>query len=199
EARFLTDGRRQHHDLGADARAIVELDDVLVGHSNAARGNALADGPRLVGAVDPVKGVLVALPKIQGAGAERILRTARHAEAAAQLVHRRSALGLAREDFFGRIPVRPFLLAVHGRHAGPAESFAADAHAVAQGASALLYLVKEVIGRIDDDGAGLLPRIVLDRLTQVRRVDGGRTAGAAGETRGSADRGDARDEVTAAH
>src|SRR5262249_51370955 len=96
-ARFLTDGRRQHHDLGADARAIVELDDVLVGHSNAARGNALADGPRLVGAVDPVKGVLVALPKIQGAGAERILRTAGHAEAAAQLDHRRSDLGPARD------------------------------------------------------------------------------------------------------
>ena len=47
-------GHRQHHDLGADADAAVEVADILVGQADAARGHALADGDGRVGAVDAV-------------------------------------------------------------------------------------------------------------------------------------------------
>src|SRR5450759_1533834 len=51
--------RRQHHHHGAVLVALVEGDDVLVGHADVTRGNRLADIFRLVGAVDAVEGVLV--------------------------------------------------------------------------------------------------------------------------------------------
>src|SRR5258708_3781811 len=85
--RVLTHAPWEHHDFGAYGRAVVEVNDVLVDHSNATRGNALADGPGLVRAVNPVKGVLVALPEIQCAGAERVVRAAAHSHAAPQLGH----------------------------------------------------------------------------------------------------------------
>jgi hypothetical protein len=44
--------RFQHHYDGADADAIIEIDDVLVGHADAARGDRRADIFRLVGAVN---------------------------------------------------------------------------------------------------------------------------------------------------
>jgi hypothetical protein len=50
--------RREDHDNCAHSDAIVEVDDVLVGHANAARGDGSADIFRLVGAVDPVLRVL---------------------------------------------------------------------------------------------------------------------------------------------
>src|SRR6516164_2254345 len=51
--------RGQHHHHGAQLHALVEVDDVLVGHADAARGDRLANVFRLVGAVDAVEGVLV--------------------------------------------------------------------------------------------------------------------------------------------
>src|SRR5216684_7826655 len=129
--RFSPHPRSQHHDLGADRRALVEIEHVLVEHADAAGRDAVADGPGLVGAVDAVQGILVALPQIERAGAERIAQAARHADAAAQLAHVPHQLGLARQHLPGRIPVRPFLLVVDARGAGPAETLASDADAVA--------------------------------------------------------------------
>src|SRR5262245_62008518 len=44
----------QDHDLGADADAAVEIDYVVIGHADAATRHALADGGRIVGAVNAV-------------------------------------------------------------------------------------------------------------------------------------------------
>jgi hypothetical protein len=55
------------------------------------------------------------------------------------------------QHFRGRIPVRPFLLGVNGRHAGPDKPFGADADAVTDGLAAALYQVEEMTSRIDHD------------------------------------------------
>src|SRR4029077_9673768 len=99
-------------------------------------------GPWLGGAVDAVERVLVALPQIKRAGAERVARSAWHAEAALQLAHLRHQLGLTREHFLGRIPVGPLLLVVHVGAARPAESLAPDADAVADREPAFLDQIK---------------------------------------------------------
>src|SRR5215204_3572769 len=70
----LSDPRRENHDPGPRGRAPVEINGVLIDHPNAAGGNAPADCPRLVGAVDAVEGILVALPQVHGASAERVAR-----------------------------------------------------------------------------------------------------------------------------
>ena len=54
----------KNNNFGPEGRALVEINDILVEHTNAAGRNALADGPRLVGTVNPEKRVLVTLPKI---------------------------------------------------------------------------------------------------------------------------------------
>src|SRR5262249_4114304 len=45
----------QHDHLGADADPTVEVDDVLVGHAEAARRHRLADGFRLVRSMDAIE------------------------------------------------------------------------------------------------------------------------------------------------
>src|ERR1043166_6137246 len=128
---FLPHAAAAEHDpLGADRHALVEVDHVLIDHADAAGGDAAADGPGLGGAVDAVERVLVALPQIKRARAERVAGSARHADAALQLAHVRHQLGLAREHFLGRIPVGPLLLVVNIRAARPAEALAADADAL---------------------------------------------------------------------
>ena len=52
---------RQHDHRGAEFHAVVEVDHVLIGHADAARGDRRADVFRLVGAVNAVQRVLVAL------------------------------------------------------------------------------------------------------------------------------------------
>src|ERR1700682_3762185 len=71
--RFRAGGEQSdHHDLGSDPDPVVEIDDVLVAHADAARGNRGADRPGLVRAVDAVEG----RAEIHGARAERIFRVA---------------------------------------------------------------------------------------------------------------------------
>jgi hypothetical protein len=103
--------------------------------------------------VDTVERVLLALPQIHRAGADRIVRAAFHPDAALQLRHVLPQLGLARQHFRWRIPVGPFLLGVHGRHARPDEPLGADPDTVADGLSAALYQIEEMTSRIDDDRA----------------------------------------------
>ena len=65
---------REDDDDCAWLHPIHEIDDVLVGHADAAGRDGLADIFRLVGAVDAVQGVLVALVKVDRPRAERIFR-----------------------------------------------------------------------------------------------------------------------------
>src|SRR5262245_55253515 len=67
--------RRKYHDRGADFHLVVEIDRVLVGHADAPRRDRAADIFRLIGAVDPVQRVLVALVEIQRSRAHRIMGT----------------------------------------------------------------------------------------------------------------------------
>src|SRR5262249_28290559 len=50
--RFCFEESLEHDDPGADIDPAIEIDDVLVAHSDAARGDVGADGPGLVGAVN---------------------------------------------------------------------------------------------------------------------------------------------------
>ena len=51
--------------LRSDRGAVVKVGDIFIGHPDAAGRHAVADGPRLVGAVNPVQRVLVALPQMR--------------------------------------------------------------------------------------------------------------------------------------
>jgi len=115
----------------------------LVDHADAAGGNAPADGPRLDRAVDAVERILVALPEIHGARAERVAWAARYTDAALQFAHLPPQLGLALNQFLGRIPVRPFLLVVNGCYPRPPKAFASYADTIAERVPATLDQIKE--------------------------------------------------------
>ena len=146
---------------------MVEVDDVLVQHPNAAGGNVPADSPWLVCAMDPVESVFVTLPKIQSTGAQWIGRTPGHTKSALQYAHLAHELGLPLHHFFGRVPIRPFLLIADRRGAGPTEAFPTYPDAIANRASASLYGIKETILYIDDDGARRVSRRVGDSPAKV--------------------------------
>jgi hypothetical protein len=141
----------EHDDFRADRRAVVEIDDVLIRQADAARRDVGANGPGFIGAVDAVERVLVAAPEVHGPCAKRIIGTALHADAALQLHHVLAQLGLARQHFRGRIPIGPFLLAMHCRTPGPNKALRADAHAIANGLSGVVDEVKKMTTWIDDD------------------------------------------------
>src|SRR5262249_15210406 len=67
-------GLAQHHYLGADSHTIVKIDHVLIGHTKAAGRHRLADGLRLIRAVNAIE----RRTKIYGARAERIIDAANH-------------------------------------------------------------------------------------------------------------------------
>src|SRR5690606_23776936 len=70
-----------HDDPGAARGAVVEVDDVLVEHAEAARRGRPADRLRLVGAVDAVARIAAAEVDVERARAERIVEAAGHAAA----------------------------------------------------------------------------------------------------------------------
>src|ERR1700730_5090916 len=95
--------------------------------------------------------VLVPLPKIHGAGAERIGGAAVHSEPALQLNHYFLEIRPAVYHFLGRIPVRPFLFALDRCFPGPDETFASDTDAIAGCPATIFHMVEIVIGGIDYD------------------------------------------------
>src|SRR5579859_3159214 len=78
-SRELDRTSREHDDFGADRRAIVQIDHIFVAHANAAGGHVMADSVGLIGAVNAVERVDLALPQIECARAERIIGPAMHA------------------------------------------------------------------------------------------------------------------------
>src|SRR6516225_3922150 len=63
-----------HDNRGADPGPVIQIDDVIVGHTNAAGRDVAAEFPGLVGAVDAVKRIA----EIERARPERIIRAADH-------------------------------------------------------------------------------------------------------------------------
>src|SRR5215207_4425753 len=105
---------REDDDDCAWRHPIREIDDVLVGHADAAGRDGLADIFRLVGAMDAVQGVLVALVKVNRPRAERIFRTSGDA----LWVRPKPGLDLRRRN-----PVRPFSHTANRGDAGPGQRF----------------------------------------------------------------------------
>src|ERR1700733_163456 len=86
-----------HHHGGADGDAVIEIGDVVVGHAEAAGGYRLADGFRLVGAMDAVQ----RRSKIHRPRPERVVDAAGHMP---------RQIGASRQHLRGWGPARPFLL-----------------------------------------------------------------------------------------
>src|SRR5580704_15756976 len=109
-----------------DGRALLhpikEIDDILVGHADAAGRYGLADIFRLIGAVDAVQGVLVALVEVERPRSQRISRTSGNA----CWVGAEPRLNLRRRN-----PIRPLSHAANGGHAGESHRFLAHRYAVA--------------------------------------------------------------------
>jgi hypothetical protein len=57
----------QHHHNRADLHPAVEIDRILIGYADAARGNRLSNVFGLVGAMDAVQRVLATRVEVQGA------------------------------------------------------------------------------------------------------------------------------------
>src|SRR4051812_4067189 len=150
--------RLHHHDLGAEVDAAVQVDDVLVAHADAARGDVGADGPGLVGAVNTVE----RRAEIHRARAERIFRAAFHVP---------RQVRTARDHFRRRRPVRPFTLGRDRLHAGPGEAGTADADAVAHRTAVALDEIEEFVRRIDHDRAGTFIAAIVNELFLESRVE----------------------------
>src|SRR6516225_1244388 len=128
------------------------------------------DAYRFIGAVDAIKRIGVTLPEVQRPGAERIVRSAVHAATVLQLDHILPDFGLALQNIRRRIPVWPFLLVAYGRNAGPPVAFLADPNFVLQGLPGILHRIQKMIARIDDDGAGFLPALILNDSISWARI-----------------------------
>src|SRR5918993_5348085 len=86
----------QHQYARAYRRALVEVDDILVQHANAAGGDVGADGPGFGRTVDAIDEILAVAVEIMGARPERIIRPA---------LHMARQVRAAREHFGRRRPV----------------------------------------------------------------------------------------------
>ena len=120
--------------------------------------------------MDAVQGVLVTLPQVKRAGTEWTVWPSGHALAARQFLQTCCELGVAFENFFGGIPVRPFLLAVDHGHTGPAKSFAADGNSITPSLSTALHVIEVMVQWIHNDGAARLSRGVLNVCPAVGSV-----------------------------
>src|SRR5271166_627804 len=133
EPRLKSDGLFDDH-LRADRHVIVEIRDVLIDQPEAAGRDGVANRLGLVGPVNAVD----RLSEVEGAGAHRITRSARHEP---------RQIWLALDHLRRRAPVRPFLLAGYFLQARPLEALAADANAIAERAIVRLHEIEEALVR----------------------------------------------------
>ena len=111
----------------------------------------MADGRRLIGAVDAIFGVA----EIEGARSQRV------AFAAGRKARQ---VRLARDHLFRRMPVRPLAHTADALSARPGEPIPADADAVAQRFTVAEHQIEKRVRCVDDDGASGLGRDVGDEL-----------------------------------
>ena len=137
-------------DPGADPGAAVEVDDVVVGHADAAGRHRLADRVGLVRAVDAIERA----GEVHRARAERIVDAALHVA---------RQVGTAPQHLRRRGPVRPFALVGDVGHARPGEARPADADAVSQRLMVGQDVIEPPLAGADDDRAGRLPAVELRR------------------------------------
>src|SRR5437667_8258142 len=123
----------------------------------------MADIFRLVGAVDAVQGVLVALVKIDRPRAQRISR----ASGNALWVGAEPSLDLRRRD-----PIRPVGYMANRSDAGPGQCFLPDRHAVAERLASRQDVIEKTRVGIDKDRARLLFARVVDNMPAIGLRDG---------------------------
>jgi hypothetical protein len=138
---FMTPRLVSDNHRGADGDAIVQVGDVFIGHADAAGGHRMADGFRLVRAMNAIE----RRAQIHGAGAERVL------DAARQVTRQ---IRPSRQHLRGRGPARPFLFGGDAMGAAPAKTLAADTDAVSEGLAVGENQIKSPLAGADDDGAG---------------------------------------------
>ena len=121
--------------------------------------------------MDAKQRIVVTLPQIHGAGAERVGRATVHANSALQINHHFLEVWPAIDHLLRRVPVWPFLLALNRCVTRPDESFASDPDAIAGCPAAVFHMVEIVIGGIDHDRARRFFGRVGNVLAQKRRID----------------------------
>ena len=119
----------------------------------------MADIFRLVGAMDAVQGVLVALVKIERPRAQRIGRTSGNA----LRVGAEPGLDLRRGD-----SIRPFSRTTNGGDAGPGQRFLSYRHAVADRLASRQDVIEKTRVGIDQDRTRLSPARVIDNMPAIR-------------------------------
>src|SRR5262249_5515677 len=149
--------RREHYHARADLYSLVEVHDVLVCESDAARGYESPDGRGLVRAVDAVERVA----QEKRAGAEGV---------APASGHKTRQIGLAFDHLFGWIPIGPFRQPGNPFAARPSEAVAADPNAVTQSLAVAEHEIEIGVRGVDDDRAGRFLGVVIDQgATELRR------------------------------
>src|SRR3954453_1275967 len=145
--------RREDDNGSALPHPIKKIDDILVGHTDATGLYGLADIFRLVGAVDAVQGVLVALVKIERPGPQRISRTS---------VNTCGVRAEPRLNFRRRDPIRPLSHLADCSDAGEGQRFLPDRHAVPERLSFRQDEIKIARIGIHQDRARSLPAWIVD-------------------------------------
>src|SRR5580704_11634804 len=134
--------RREDDDGRALLHPTKEIDDILVGHADAARRYGLANIFRLVGAVDAIQGVLVALVKVERPRAQRIGRPSRNA----WRIRAQTRLNVPRRD-----PVGPFRSPANRSDAGKRHRFLTYGYAIADRLAIRQHVIKITRVGIDQD------------------------------------------------
>ena len=147
----------------ADVDAVVEVDRVHVAHADAAGGDRLADFRRLVGAVDPVERVVIALKEIERPRAERIVPPA--LERSVSDIG--PELGPALHDGGGRHPGWPFLHLPDRCATGPGVGLHAGCNPIFDRLVVGQHEIKMLAAGVDDDRAGPFAGLVLDLVADV--------------------------------
>src|SRR5262249_22754752 len=133
--------RREHHHARADLYSLVEVHNVFVCESDAARGYEGPDGRRLVRAVDAVERVTQ-------------LKCARHEVFDLAPGNKAGQIGWASHHLFGWMPIGPFRQPGNPFTARPSEAFAADPNAITQSLAVAEHEIEIGVRRVDYDRAG---------------------------------------------
>src|ERR1700722_2138409 len=147
-----------HHHRSADVHPTIEVDRIHVAHADAARGDVPPDFRRLVGAVDADECVSVVLEEIERAGAERIVPPTFEGPVLLIDLELRPAL----HNRSRRHPGRPFLHRSDLGAAGPSHILGAACDPVLDRLAMGQNVIEIVVGGVDDYGARLLGRLILD-------------------------------------
>src|SRR6476660_7068751 len=140
---------RQHDDLGAYVHARVEVDHVVVEHTDTAARHALSDCGGIVRSVNAVHRAA----EIHGPGAQRVAGAAGH---------KACQIRLPAKHLDRRNPVWPLGLTFDYLNARPSEALAGHANSVANGLATGEHEVKRSIRSVDDDRSGRFTSRIVD-------------------------------------